>query len=249
MQSMGHDPAATSVHTLFVAGEPALAIEATRRRIEELWNARIVEFYGCTEASPHVGGYSCPAQQRGTSPAATHLMEDVQIWEIVDPETRRALPAGQRGLTVCTNLNSESSPQLRFLVGDYTTFSTERCTCGRTHLRAVGSFAGRADDLINLRGIKMFPVQVEEAVRAPAGTGDEFEIVISTDDGGLDVMTVRCEHADHGNSGRMLSRRLEEEIRSRCEVRVSVEIFAPGTLPKTEFKAQRVKDRRKSTAR
>ncbi len=79
MQAMGHDPAATSVHTLFVAGEPALAIESTRRRIEELWRARVVEFYGCTEASPHVGGYSCPAQQPGTSPAATHLMEDVQI--------------------------------------------------------------------------------------------------------------------------------------------------------------------------
>ena len=93
MQSMGHDPAATSVHTLFLAGEPALAVEPSRRRIEGLWNARIVEFYGCTEASPHVGGYSCPAQTRDTSPAATHLMEDIQVWEVVDPETRRALPS------------------------------------------------------------------------------------------------------------------------------------------------------------
>jgi phenylacetate-CoA ligase len=244
MQSMGHDPAATSVHTLFVGGEPALSIEPTRRRIENLWNARIVEFYGCTEASPHVGGYSCPAQTRERSPAETHLMEDIQIWEVVDPETRRALPPGQRGLTVCTNLNSESSPQLRFLVGDYTTFDTSRCACGRTHVRAVGSFAGRADDLINLRGIKMFPVQIEEAVRSLPGTGDEFEIVLTTDGGGLDIMTVRCEHSDHASGGADLCRRLEEEIRSRCEVRVSAEVLAPGTLPKTEFKAQRVKDRR-----
>jgi phenylacetate-CoA ligase len=247
MQSMGHDPAATSVHTLFVAGEPALAVESTRRRIEGLWNARIVEFYGCTEASPHVGGYSCSAQTRDTSPAATHLMEDIQIWEVVDPETRRALPPGQRGLTVCTNLNSESSPQLRFLVGDYTTLSTERCACGRTHVRATGSFAGRADDLINLRGIKMFPVQIEEAVRALPGTGDEFEIVLTTDENGLDIMTVRCEHADHERSGADLRRRIEEEIRSRCEVRVLAEVLALGTLPKTEFKAQRVKDRRSKT--
>ena len=247
MQSMGHDPAATSVHTLFLAGEPALAVEPTRRRIEDLWKARIVEFYGCTEASPHVGGYSCPAQQRDTSPAATHLMEDIQVWEIVHPETRRRLPPGQRGLTVCTNLNSESSPQLRFLVGDYTTLSTERCSCGRTHARAIGSFAGRADDLINLRGIKMFQVQIEEAVRALPGTGDEFEIVLSTDDGGLDTMTVRCEHIEHASRGAALRRHLEEEIRSRCEVRVSAEVLAPGTLPKTEFKAQRVKDRRRQT--
>jgi phenylacetate-CoA ligase len=246
MQAMGHDPAASSVHTLFLAGEPALAIEPTRRRIENLWDARIVEFYGCTEASPHVGGYSCPAQQRDIAPAATHLMEDIQIWEVADPETRTALPEGRRGLTVCTNLNSESSPQLRFLVGDYATLTTERCTCGRTHVRAIGSFAGRSDDLINLRGIKMFPVQIEEAVRTLPDTGDEFEIVLSTDAAGLDVMTVRCEHHDHAAQGAALSRRLEEEIRSRCEVRVSAEVLAPGTLPKTEFKAQRVKDRRKS---
>ena len=244
LQSMGHEPAATSVRTLFLAGEPALAVESTRRRIEDLWDARIVEFYGCTEASPHVGGYSCPAQTREASPAATHLMEDIQVWEVVDPESRRVLPPGQRGLTVCTNLNSESSPQLRFLVGDYTTLNTKRCACGRTHVRAIGSFAGRADDLINLRGIKMFPVQIEEAVRALPGTGDEFEIVLTTDGSGLDTMTVRCEHSDHASSGPDLQRRLEEEIRSRCEVRVAAEILAPGTLSKTEFKAQRVKDRR-----
>src|SRR5581483_7777766 len=227
MQSMGHDPAAAGVRTLFLAGEPALAVESTRRRIEALWNARIVEFYGCTEASPHVGGYSCPAHTRESAVPATHLMEDVQIWETVDPETRRAQPPGARGLTVCTNLNSESSPQLRFLVGDYTTLTTERCACGRTHVRALGSFAGRADGLINLRGIKMFPVQVEEAVRALPGSGDEFEIVLATDGGGLDVMTVRCEHADHAADGDALRRRLEDEIRARCEVRVSAEILPP----------------------
>jgi phenylacetate-CoA ligase len=245
MQGMGSDPAATGVHTLFLAGEPALAIEPTRRRIEKLWNARIVEFYGCTEASPHVGGYSCPAQRPETATAATHLMEDIQIWETVDPDTRQPVPAGKRGLTVCTNLNSESSPQLRFLVGDYTTLDTTRCACGRTHVRAVGSFAGRSDDLINLRGIKMFPVQIEEAVRALSGSGDEFEIVLSTDEAGLDVMTVRCEHAEHESGGATLRQRLEDEIRARCEVRVTAEFLAPGTLPKTEFKAQRVKDRRK----
>ena len=109
----------------------------------------------------------------------------------------------------------------------------------------MGSFAGRADDLINLRGIKMFPVQIEEAVRALPGSGDEFEIVLSTDDSGLDIMKVRCEHADHANSGADLRRRLEDEIRSRCEVRVAAEILAPGTLPKTEFKAKRVNDQRR----
>ncbi|HEX9724125.1 MAG TPA: AMP-binding protein [Vicinamibacteria bacterium] len=243
LQELGHEPAATGVHTLFLGGEPALAVDATRRRIEKLWNARLVEFYGCTEAAPHAGGYSCPATQNDAVPA-THLMEDVQIWELVDPESRATLPEGARGLTVCTNLHSESSPQLRFLVGDYTTLDTSRCVCGRTHVRAVGSFAGRADDLINLRGIKMYPVQIEDAVRAFSGSGDEFEIVLSTNADGLDVMTVRCEHADHATDPGGLQRRLEREIRSRCEVRVTAEVLAPGTLPKTEFKAKRVRDLR-----
>lgn len=243
LQGMGHEPATTSVHTLFLAGEPALAVDATRRRIEKLWNARIVEFYGCTEAAPHAGGFSCPATQRDTVPA-THLMEDVQIWEVVDSTTRTSLPEGTRGLTVCTNLHTESSPQLRFLVGDYTTLDTSRCVCGRTHVRAVGSFAGRADDLINLRGIKMYPVQIEEAVRAFSGSGDEFEIVLSTNADGLDVMTVRCEHAEYASDAEGLRRRLQEEIRTRCEVRVLAEVVAPGTLPKTEFKAKRVRDLR-----
>jgi len=244
MQEMGVDPRASAVRLLFTAGEPGMSVPATRERIEELWGARMVEFYGCTEAAPSAGGYSCTASHTGGAPVATHLMEDLQVWETVDPVTRAPTVEGERGLTVCTNLNSESSPQLRFLVGDYTVLDRAPCACGRTHLRAMGSFAGRSDDLINLRGIKMFPVQIEEAVRSVAGTGDEFEIVLAANDEGMDVMTVRVEHVEFA-TGEKLSRRIAGEIRARCEVRVDVEVLRPGTLPKTEFKARRVKDLRK----
>jgi phenylacetate-CoA ligase len=244
MQGLGANPRETSIRTIFVGGEPAMGIASTRERIQDLWAARLVEFYGCTEASPHVGGYSCAASQTLGQPVTTHLMEDVQIWEVVSPADHQPLADGQRGLTVCTSLNSESSPQLRFLVGDYTELTHAPCACGRTHARAIGSFVGRADDLINLRGIKMFPAQIEEAVRSVPGMGDEFEIVLTTTADGLDVMTVRVEHPDtHG-----VSERVAGEIRSRCEVRVDIEVLAPGTLPKTEFKAARVKDRRAKTA-
>lgn len=242
-QEMGHDLAGLGVRTILVGGEPAMSIEPTRERIESLWDARLVEFYGCTEAAPHVGGYSCAALTRGGA-VATHLAEDIQVWETVDPDTMQPVPAGQRGLTVCTNLNSETSPQLRFLVGDFATFDRQACACGRTHVRALGSFSGRADDLINLRGVKMYPAQVEDAVRSIPGSGDEFEIVLETDAGGLDVMTVCFEHPDHATNGDALRRGLSEEIRTRCEVRVSTEVVSPGTLPKTEFKAKRVKDKR-----
>ncbi len=243
-QELGHDPARLGVRTILVGGEPALSIAPTRQRIEGLWNARIVEFYGCTEAAPHVGGYSCAALERG-GPVATHLAEDIQIWETIDPETKRPLAPGARGLTVCSSLNSETSPQLRFLVGDFATLDAGPCACGRTHVRALGSFSGRADDLINLRGIKMYPVQVEDAVRAIPDSGDEFEVVLETDSAGLDIMTVCFEHPEHASAGPALRQRLADEIRSRCEVRVAVEVVAPGTLPKTEFKAKRVKDRRR----
>jgi phenylacetate-CoA ligase len=241
MAERGMDPAKSSVRTVLVGGEPATGIAGTRQRLEGLWNARLVEFYGCTEASPHCGGYSCPASDRGPGPVTAHLMEDVQIWELVDPERKQPVPEGERGLTVCTSLNSESSPQLRFLVGDYAVFTSRRCDCGRTHVRAVGAFAGRADELINLRGVKMYPVQLEEAVRAVPGVGDEYEIVLGTNADGLDVMTARVEHAD-----RAVAEQVAREIRTRCEVRCDVEVLAPGTLPKTEFKARRVRDTRRA---
>jgi len=239
MEAKGLDPRRSSIRTIVVGGEPAAGIPGTRRRLEDLWDARLVEFYGCTEASPHCGGYSCPASAQGPGPVTSHLMEDVQIWELVDANTKGRVAEGERGLTVCTSLHSESSPQLRFLVGDYATFTTERCPCGRTHVRAVGAFAGRADDLINLRGIKMYPVQLEEAVRSVPGVGDEYEIVLATAADGLDVMTARIEHRDPEVAGRLVA-----EIQTRCEVRAQVEVLAPGTLPKTEFKARRVRDTR-----
>jgi phenylacetate-CoA ligase len=244
LEGQGHDPAKLGLRTLFVGGEPAMGINETRERIQDLWGARLVEFYGCTEAAPHAGGFSCPASQPAQGPVSAHLLEDVQVWETVDPVTRAALPDGRRGLTVCTNLNSESSPQLRFLIGDYAMFDRSACACGRTHVRAIGSFAGRADDLVNLRGIKMVPSLIEDVVRGVSGTGDEFEIVLTTNLDGLDIMTVRIEHGafpevDH------VARAVADEIRTRCEVRIDVEVLRPGTLPKTEFKAARVKDRRK----
>ena len=164
------------------------------------------------------------------------------MWETVDAGQISSRYRREARPNVCTCLNSESSPQLRFLVGDYTVLDHTQCDCGRTHVRALGSFQGRADDLINLRGIKMFPTQIEEAVRCISGTGDEFEIVLATNADGLDTMTVRVEHPDFEGSN--VQTRVADEVRTRCEVRVDVEVLKPGTLPKTEFKAARVKDRR-----
>ena len=246
MQELGLDPAASSIDKLFIAGEPGMSVDKTRQRIEALWGARAVEFYGCTEAAPSCGGYTCTAVGADEGPVFAHLMEDAQIWEVVDPDTLEVVPDGERGLSVCTNLNSESSPQLRFLIGDYTVLQRGKCACGRHHVRAMGSFKGRADDLLNLRGIKMFPVQIEEAVRAVSGVGDEYEVVLDTAEDGMDVMTVRIEHAEHHAPGAVVNE-LQDEVRARCEIRCDVDVLAPDTLPKTEFKAKRIRDLREKS--
>ena len=238
MQDKGLDPSASSIRMLFLGGEPGTGIINTRNRLKNLWGAEIREFYGCTEVAPHSGGYSCSHSEVSGDLVATHLMEDHQIWELVDPDTLNPVKEGERGITVCSSLNSESSPQLRFNVGDYTVFSTKPCGCGRTHVRAMGAFAGRSDDLINLRGIKMYPVQLEQAIRAIPDIGDEYEILIETTDAGLDVMTARVEHTEE------ISTQVINEIKTRCEVTVAVEVLAPNTLPKTEFKAKRIRDQR-----
>ncbi|GAB3046333.1 phenylacetate--CoA ligase [Parafrigoribacterium mesophilum] len=238
MQEMGIDPTTSSVKWIVQGGEPFSGIAGTLKRTQDLWGATSVEFYGCTEASPHCGGYSCPEYQEGEE-TFIHLMEDIQVWETVDPETLEPTRPGERGISVCTNLNSESSPQLRFLVGDYTRLSYEPCACGRHHVRAMGCMTGRADDLINLRGVKFFPVQIEEAVRAVAGTGDEFQIRLSTQPDGLDTMTVVVEHREISSAAQVAT-----EIHSRCEVRCKVEVVSPNTLPKAEMKAKRVFDER-----
>ena len=244
MRDMDLDPAASAVRSLFCAGEPGFSIPATRRRLEELWQAELHEFYGCTEAAPSAGGYTCAAAARAKDgPASTHLMEDVGIWETIDPVSLRPVPPGQRGLSVVTNLSSESSPQLRFLVGDFTTLTHARCDCGRTHLRALGGFLGRADDMLNVRGVTLFPSAVEDAVRRVAEIGEEFQMVISREKD-LDVLTVLVEPRPEVSVERhpAVAKKVETEIVSRCELRPVIQLLAYGTLPKTEFKAKRVKD-------
>jgi phenylacetate-CoA ligase len=246
MREMGFDPATSSVRFLLCGGEPASGIPATRKRLQELWGAELHEFYGCTEAAPYSGAHTCHWQVgRTAGPVSPHLMEDLAIWEVVDPKTLAPVAEGERGIAVVTNLCSEASPQIRFLVGDYTTLSPERCGCDRIHTLALGGFYGRADDMLNIRGVTLFPSTVEDALRALPELEDEFEIVL-TQDKGLDVFTVVVESrvgiAEPDSSA--LQRKVENAIMTACELRPAVQVKPPGTLPKTEFKARRIRDLR-----
>ena len=236
MEELGLHPAASSVERVMCGGEPLPP--ATRERIGEAWGAEVHQFYGCTEAAPSCGGYTCAH--------AMHFMEDTHVLETVDPETLEPVPAGERGLSVVTNLCSEASPQVRFLVGDYTVLEHDRCECGRTHVRARGGFAGRADDMLNVRGVTIFPSAIEQVIRAFPELGEEFQIVIRRE-GAMDELTVVAEPLDEAADSEALASRLEGAFRTELELRPGIELKPYGTLPKTEFKARRVRDLREGS--
>lgn len=232
LRELEADPAALGVRKVIALGEPVP--EATLERIRREWGgAAVAQFYGCTEAAPSCGGYTCSE--------GLHLMEDTHLIETVDPETLQPVPTGERGLTVITNLCSEASPQVRFLVGDYTTLSYDSCACGRTHVRTSG-WSGRADDMLNIRGVTLFPSGVEDLLRGMPELGDEFQIVLERADGAGERFELVVERKSGDDDA--IRRRVEEEIRSRWDLQVDVKVVPLGTLPKTEFKAKRVRDLR-----
>ena len=244
MRHAGFDPGASSIAKVICGGEPASGVASTRARIEQAWNAELHDVYGCTEAVPAGWAFTC-REGLARDPVSTHVQEDLQIWEVVDPDTFEPVAPGGRGLTIATNLNSEGSPQLRFLVGDFATFDYGKCVCGRTFARAIGGFNGRADDMLSIRGLKLFPSVVEEIVRGFDAFGDEFQIVLETE-GVLDTFTIVVETraVTDGSLAGQLSAELEAAIIRQCELHPRIRVVAPGTLPPTEFKARRVIDRR-----
>jgi phenylacetate-CoA ligase len=233
VREQGSDPRRSGVRTIIALGEPCP--EATRTRIREAWgDVAIHEFYGCTEAAPSCGGYTCGH--------ALHFMEDTHLVETVDPVTHEPTPPGTPGLVVITNLCSEASPQVRFLAGDVTTLSTEACPCGRTHVHC-GGFSGRTDDMLNIRGVTLFPSAVEDMLRRMPEVGDEFQIVLDRTERARERFRLTVE-ARPGTDHEALVARIEDESRARFDLRPEVEIVPDGSLPKTEFKARRVRDER-----
>jgi phenylacetate-CoA ligase len=237
MGQQGLDPGASTVTLVVTGGEPVPL--TTQERIGAAWGAEVHQCYGCTEAAPSCGAYTCGAGDW------LHFMDDTHILETVDPETMEPVRDGENGLSVVTNLFSDSSPQIRFLVGDYTRLTHEPCGCGRTHVRALGGFSGRADDMLNVRGVTLFPSAIEHLVRGRVELGAEFEIVLTANGGREEIeLVVEAAPAVPGPDYESVGRSLADAFRARLELRPSVKVVPPDTLPRTEFKAKRVRDER-----
>jgi phenylacetate-CoA ligase len=204
--------------------------EAMREKLERAWGIDACDVYGLSE----VIGPGVAAECREAK-GALHVFDDHFFPEIVHPETGRAVAAGERGELVLTTLTKEAFPVLRYRTGDVTSFVDGPCPCGRTH-RRIARFSGRVDDMLVVRGINVFPTEIEAVVLDDAALGGQYAIVV-------DRRPTLPELEVHVETEGPVEH-LEERLETRLRLRVEVVACAPGSLPRTETgKAKRVFER------
>ena len=227
----GVDPRSTSLAVGIFGAEPWT--NAMRAEIEQAFDMHAVDIYGLSEIMGPGVANECVETKDGL-----HIWEDHFYPEIIDPATGRVLPDGEQGELVFTTLTKEGLPMIRYRTRDLT-----RLLPGTARtMRRMEKITGRSDDMMILRGVNVFPTQIEEqALRVP-GLTPHFEIVL-TREGRLDEMTVRVERASDAEAGGA-GRELEHHIKSVIGVSARVDVCEPGTLARSEGKAKRVIDKR-----
>ena len=209
-----------------------------------MWDAEFHQIWGATECVS--GGFSCRAEARQLErPMSLHLMEDMLIFEAVDPVRLEPLPPGRQGLLVTTSLFAEGNPLLRFVIGDVVTLSRRPCPCGCTHVLAEGGFQARGDDMLKIRGINVFPSAVEEVLRGIPEVADGYQLVIYREKD-LETLRVVAEALPYLPSADFprVERLIAEAMKAKLELRPQVELRPYGALPKSDFKQRRVIDLR-----
>lgn len=238
-RSRGLDPRKDfNFRILFFSGEPGAGVPATKKRIEETFGGICVDSGSTAEMAPWMANCECGHRQ------GMHFWQDLVYAELVDPATKRRVPYGHEGATVYTHLERTSQPMIRFWAGDITLWVDDPCPCGRTYPRLPRGIYGRADDMFVVRGENVYPSAVEDVIRSIPGFGDEFRIIV-TREKAMDEMIVQAEwspDADPAAEAR-LKALLESQLKARG-LRSVVEMKAPGTIERTEFKARRVIDKR-----
>lgn len=211
-----------------------------RLRLEEWLGLKAYDIYGTSELSGPL--FTECEEQNGI-----HVWADMTLIEIVDPETGEQVAPGERGELTITMLRKEALPIVRYKVGDVTHFKEEECGCGRTHPR-IGRIEGRVDDMLIIRGINVFPSQIEHTLLSIPQLGRQFQIVVDRK-GALDELLVRVELSKEAFSDKIndlmeIKRMVTHRLRSALNISVGVELTDPGSLPRFEGKAKRVIDRR-----
>ena len=240
MCQQGIDPRRdTKLRTLVIGAEPHS--EDTRRRIEEMLGVKAYNSFGMSEMCGPGVAFECPEQN------GMHIWEDYYIVEIVDPDTLEPVPDGEVGELVLTTINREAMPLLRYRTRDLTRILPGSCPCGREHKR-LDRMKGRSDDMIILKGVNIFPIQIETILMKCPELASDYLITLETRDDN-DMMTVEVEFKNEYLDDYARLQTLEKEItrRLRDEILITprVRLVPKGTLPVSEGKAVRVKDLRK----
>ena len=240
MQEKGIDPRRdTKLRTLVIGAEPHS--EDTRKRIEEMLGVKAYNSFGMSEMCGPGVAFECKEQN------GMHIWEDYYIVEIVDPDTLEPVPDGEIGELVLTTLKREAMPLLRYRTRDLTRILPGECPCGRHHKR-LDRMKGRSDDMIILKGVNIFPIQIETILMQFKELASDYLITLETKENN-DAMTVEVEVADNmsfDDFGRLqnLEREITRQLRDEILITPKVKLVPKGSLPKSEGKAVRVKDLR-----
>ena len=239
MQSMGVNPRKdTKLKVLAIGAEPHS--EEQRRRIEEMMGVKAYNSFGMSEMCGPGVGFECQEQN------GLHFWEDYYIVEIVDPETLEPVPDGEVGELVLTSLCREAMPLLRYRTRDLTRVLGRTCPCGRNHVR-IDRMRGRSDDMMVLRGVNIFPIQIEKILMTFPELSNNYLITLTTDEDN-DNMTVEVEleelFTDDYRRLQNLTNRIQRALKDEILLTPHVKLLPKGTLPVSEGKAVRVVDKR-----
>ena len=236
----GVDPRSTKLHTLFIGAEPHT--EEQRRRIEQLLGVKAYNSFGMTEMNGPGVAFECKYQN------GMHLWEDNYIAEIVDPDTLEPLPDGETGELVLTTLDRTMMPILRYRTRDLTRIIPGECPCGRTH-RRIDRIIGRTDDMFIIKGVNVFPMQVEKILAQFQGLGSNYLITLDTVNDN-DTMTVEVELdsmiSDVYPELHEMTKNIQRALKDEILLTPKVKLVKKSSIPVSDGKAVRVKDLRKN---
>lgn len=234
----GIDPRSTRLHTLFIGAEPHT--DEQRRRIEKLLGVKAYNSFGMTEMNGPGVAFECKQQD------GMHLWEDNYIVEIVDPDTLEPVPDGEYGEMVLTTLDRTMMPILRYRTRDLTRIIPGKCACGRTH-RRIDRIKGRTDDMFIIKGVNVFPMQVEKILAQFSVLGSNYLITLDTVDDN-DIMTVEVELDDMRTDVypelQKITRNIQRTLKDEILLTPKIKLVNKGSIPTSEGKAVRVKDLR-----
>ncbi|OGP89365.1 MAG: phenylacetate--CoA ligase [Deltaproteobacteria bacterium RBG_19FT_COMBO_43_11] len=230
----------TKVKIAFLGAEPHT--EKMRQKIEEIYGYKAFNSYGLSEMNGPGVAFECPYKE------GMHIWEDSFLVEIIDPQTLQPVADGEEGELVMTTLQREGMPLIRYRTKDLTRIIPETCPCGRTH-RRIERIKGRTDDMLILKGVNIYPMQIEKKLMEIEGVGTNFLIILERE-GFNDLMTVKVEVDKKYFSGDMkqleaLRKKIVESLKSEILITPKVDLVEPDSIPKGEGKAVRVIDNRK----